>query len=162
MAEQRTALQGGDGGPQPPSLDFLSGSFDPLRALLATELQPPLPRAAPLDNVAACRRLLPADHPDALGSAPRRTANEVRLIDMRGGKGSRWGGHVRSEPSLVLCPFWRGRGRQRKAEERGWALPLQWGSSAVVICCRQWHVLGGIFAPPPHTHKHSHAPTAAP
>jgi hypothetical protein len=60
----------------PAGLDFCSASFDPLRALAAERLQPPVPSARPRDNLHQCRRLLPPDHPNHLpplappGAAP--------------------------------------------------------------------------------------------
>ncbi|KAG2500573.1 hypothetical protein HYH03_001343 [Edaphochlamys debaryana] len=65
-------------GPPSPSLDFLSPSFDALKALHAPELQPPLPAAPPLDNIAKCRRLLPADHVDAIPQETQRASEASR------------------------------------------------------------------------------------
>jgi hypothetical protein len=46
-------------------LDFLSASFDPLRALYATSsLTLPNPRALPLDNLSKCRGILPLEDPE--------------------------------------------------------------------------------------------------
>ena len=46
-------------------LDFLSASFDPLRALSATfPLTLPNPRALPLDNLSKCRGILPPEDPE--------------------------------------------------------------------------------------------------
>lgn len=53
-----------------PRLDFFSRAFDARRALLGPPVPVPVPNARPLDNVAACRRLLPAGHPAALGPRP--------------------------------------------------------------------------------------------
>ncbi|GLC66078.1 hypothetical protein PLESTF_000382300 [Pleodorina starrii] len=52
--------------PPSPSLDFLSPSFDALRALHTPGLRPPLPAVRPLDNVSVCRRLLPPDLPESI------------------------------------------------------------------------------------------------
>ena len=46
--------------------DFCSAAFDPLAALLAACVRPPVPGARPLDNLHKCRWLLPEGHPDAL------------------------------------------------------------------------------------------------
>jgi len=57
-----------------PALDFFSGSFDPLLALGSSSAQPPVPHAAPLDNLHQCRRLLLRDHADYMpprAAAPR-------------------------------------------------------------------------------------------
>jgi hypothetical protein len=59
------------------ALDFFSGSFDPLRALLAVNLRPPVPAARPLDNVARCRFMLPPDHPDAWQDSQKRVKSKV-------------------------------------------------------------------------------------
>lgn len=45
-------------------LDFLSRDFDPLLALYTPRLQPPNPRALPLDNVHKCRGILPLGDPN--------------------------------------------------------------------------------------------------
>ncbi len=82
-----TSRDGGDAGASeaeleveeedPAALDFLSPSFDPLRALHAPGLQPPDPAAQPLDNVAKCRAVLPPEHPDALCNLVKKQASEV-------------------------------------------------------------------------------------
>ena len=48
------------------SLDFTSPSFDALQALHTPGLRPPVPDAAPLDNVAKCRAILPPEPPESL------------------------------------------------------------------------------------------------
>lgn len=59
----------------PSRLDFTSSAFDPLAALHTPHLQPPVPDAAPLDNVAKCRAILPPELPESLANvqpaAPR-------------------------------------------------------------------------------------------
>ena len=50
--------------------DFCSAAFDPLAALLAACVRPPVPGARPLDNLHKCRWLLPEGHPDALRDQP--------------------------------------------------------------------------------------------
>ena len=45
-------------------LDFLSAHFDPLLALYTAGLQPPNPRARPLDNLRKCRGILPPGDPN--------------------------------------------------------------------------------------------------
>ena len=44
-------------------LNFLSPQFNALLALTTPDVHPPIPNARPLDNIRACRRLLPPDHP---------------------------------------------------------------------------------------------------
>ncbi len=63
--------------PRSPSLDFRSVFFNPLRALYTPGLQPPVPNAAPMDNISKFRRLLPPDHPDAVTLFGERTGSEV-------------------------------------------------------------------------------------
>ena len=59
-----------------PRLDFTSPFFDAAAALAHPTLRPPVPSAPALDNVAACRVLLPEGHPAAVpaGGRPRATA----------------------------------------------------------------------------------------
>ena len=57
---------------RPAELDFLSASFDPLRALYTTfPLMLPNPAALPLDNLHKCRGILPADDPEWRHRNPR-------------------------------------------------------------------------------------------
>jgi hypothetical protein len=44
-----------------PRLDFFSHEFDALLALTTPGVEPPQPRARPLDNLSKCRALLPPD-----------------------------------------------------------------------------------------------------
>lgn len=59
-------------------LDFFSLAFNPLRALSAPGLRPPVANARPLDNLHQCRRLLSPDHPSYL--PPRDTAATTDLV----------------------------------------------------------------------------------
>jgi hypothetical protein len=70
-----TALPASD-----PALDFFSPRFDPLRALLAEGLLPPLPAARPLDTVHRCRFMLPPGHPDYWQDTKRAAKSKVRAI----------------------------------------------------------------------------------
>ena len=56
----------------PSALDFFSLSFNAALALSAPGLLPPDPRAPVLDNVTACRRLLPAGAEGAFPDAEER------------------------------------------------------------------------------------------
>ena len=60
-----------------PALDFLSASFDPVLALSTPNLEPPDLDARPLDNVAKCRSILPAELPESLANVEKKTASEV-------------------------------------------------------------------------------------
>ena len=60
-----------------PALDFLSPLFDPLAALAAAGLLPPVPHARPLDTVSRCRQLLPPDHPEAWQDVQRARKSKV-------------------------------------------------------------------------------------
>lgn len=71
--------------PADPALDFLSASFDPALALSTPNLEPPDPNARPLDNVAKCRSILPAELPESLANVEKRTASEVGACSSVGG-----------------------------------------------------------------------------
>jgi hypothetical protein len=60
------------------ALDFFSPSFDPLAALLAVGLRPPVPHARPLDNIYRCRFMLPDGHPEAWREQQRTSKSKVR------------------------------------------------------------------------------------
>lgn len=59
------------------ALDFFSPSFDPLAALAAKGLRPPVPNARPLDNISRCRFMLPDGHPDAWREQQRASKSKV-------------------------------------------------------------------------------------
>eukprot|EP00899_Mesostigma_viride_P003544 jgi/Mesvir1/13190/Mv06151-RA.1 len=58
-------------------LDFFSAEFDALRALYHATLAPPRPSVRPLDNVNACRRLLPQEVLDMLPKPAREGSRSV-------------------------------------------------------------------------------------
>jgi small nuclear ribonucleoprotein (snRNP)-like protein len=69
--------------PKDPGLDFRSADFDPLRALYAKGLQPPMRNVRPLDNISKARILLPAKSEDAchsvtLGKVARKPGSESK------------------------------------------------------------------------------------
>ena len=68
-----------------PALDFFSPHFDPLRALLAEGLLPPLPAARPLDTVHRCRFMLPPDHPDHWQDTKRAAKSKVSIAGVAQG-----------------------------------------------------------------------------
>lgn len=47
--------------PYDPALDFFSMEFDAEKALATADLEPPLVRVAPLDNITKCRQILPKE-----------------------------------------------------------------------------------------------------
>ena len=70
--------------PAEPALDFLSPSFDALRALRQPGLAPPDALRAPLDNLSRCVPLLPPEMPEAAANLParhRRTAESVAAAE---------------------------------------------------------------------------------
>lgn len=62
-----------------PALDFTSPHFDAAKALYSDACVVPVPHAPLLDNLAKCRGLLPAEHPDSLRHVVPAVASEVRL-----------------------------------------------------------------------------------
>lgn len=62
------------------ALDFLSESFDPLRALRTEGLQPPIAKVRPLDNLNKCRAILPPEVPESLANAPVKAPRSAESI----------------------------------------------------------------------------------
>ncbi len=75
------------------SLDFFSPQFDAAKALATPGLQPPDAEAQPLDYVAKCRFLLPAELPESLAEnkaqQQQQPANEVCGADVHLGASPR-------------------------------------------------------------------------
>ena len=71
---------GGPAAPYNPELDFFSTTFNPMRALTAAGLVPPLPAARPLDSIYRCRFMLPDGHPDAWREEQRPVKSKVGTV----------------------------------------------------------------------------------
>ncbi|KAH7294044.1 hypothetical protein KP509_28G054000 [Ceratopteris richardii] len=62
------------------SIDFFSADFNPLKALSTKDLAPPNPRVRPLDNLSACRRILPKEVPESIINAPAKAPRSAESI----------------------------------------------------------------------------------